>query len=60
LNQGLDREKQGKEEQLRLFERKMKKSSRKDQKLENGQRKIKTKWAIWLTYTISCKILGIR
>jgi len=46
LNQGLDREKQGKEEQLRLFERKMKKSSRKDQKLENGQRKIKTKWAI--------------
>ena len=45
---------------MRLFERKMKKSSRKDQKLENGQRKIKTKWAIWLTYTISCKILGIR
>jgi len=54
------RDKQEKEVQWKLFEIKTKKLSKKGQKLENEQRKIKTKWATWLTHTMSCKILGTR
>ena len=50
--------KQGKKEPQGQFGRKKKESSKKDQKLENGQRKMKTKWAIWWTLTISYKSLG--
>ena len=51
-------DKQGEEEPWKQFRRKKKKLSKKSQKLENGQRKMKMKWAIQQTLTMSCKSLG--
>ena len=51
----------GKKEEQQKQSKKKKKLSKKNQELGNEQKKIKKKWAIFVTYTTSCrKILGTR
>ena len=52
--------KEREKELQKQFGRKKKKSSKKNQKLENIQKKTKMKWIIQLTPTMNCKILGMR
>ena len=48
-------DKQGEEELQKRFRRKKKKLSEKNQKLGNGQKKTKIKWAIQSIPTMNCK-----
>ena len=52
--------KEREKELQKQFGRKKKKSSKKNQKLENIQKKTKMKWITQLTPTMNCKILGMR
>ena len=49
-----------KEKHQKKFRKKKKRLNKKGQKLENRQMMMMIKQAIWLTHTMSCKVLGMR